>query len=358
MTDYTVGALKIQLAFGAALNVTAWCLAVVVVWLGLHRALAGEMAFGTVVAFSYLLVLIVNNGSALVAALAAAASAAGKISRLLQIISSKGDVKEIGHWKPFTGTRNRGGRPVGLAFSGVKYRYSGRRDYAIQGLDLEIRSGERVALVGASAAGKSTILELVLGLIRPVEGEIRVDGVDLGEIPRRQWRRSIGYVPQDGQLMSGTIAQNIAYGYSDASPEEIRLAAKAVGVEGFIATLPDGYETDVGDLGEALSGGQRQRIALARALMVKPRLLVLDEPTAALDADSEEAVERALRQIEGKVTILVVCHRVRNAIDSDKVLVLDQGVIVDEGDHENLTLRSNVYRAVMGVARRGCGVER
>ena len=348
-TDQSVGALKIQAVFGGTLNAAAWCLAVFVVWLGASRVAAGTMSLGTVVAFSYFLILVVNNGSSLVSRLAIAASAVGMMGRLLEIVATKKYGETERTEAPVPNFVSPVVPTIGLSLRAVSYRYETRRAFALRDVTLNIEAGERVAVVGASGAGKSTLFELILRLSEPTAGTIQANGVDISRIPLENWRSRIGYVPQTEQLMSGTVAYNIGYGRPGASYDDIVEASLKANLHEFVAGLPQGYDTDVGQLGDELSGGQRQRIALARALLKNPAILLLDEATSALDAESEDAIERSLRKVGKSATMLVACHRIRSVLQCDRVVVFDRGVVVDEGRHETLRRRSTLYQRVMGI---------
>jgi len=200
-----------------------------------------------------------------------------------------------------------------------------------------------VALVGPSGAGKTTITGLIPRLYEPSSGHIFVDGYDLQNIRIRSLREQIALVPQEPTLFGGTILENIAYGRLDATVAEIEAAAAAANAAEFIARLPQGYETLVGERGVKLSAGQRQRIAIARAVLRNPRILILDEATASLDNESEALVQDALRRLMSQRTTLVIAHRLTTIEDADQILVLDHGQIVEQGKHPELLAREGLY---------------
>jgi len=198
--------------------------------------------------------------------------------------------------------------------------------------------------VGPSGAGKSTLVGLIPRLYDPTEGQVLVDGRDLRELHLDSLRAQVAVVTQDTFLFQGTIHDNLAMGRPGASPEQVVAAARAAGIHEMILRLPDGYQTVVGDRGQRLSGGERQRIAIARAVLKDPRILILDEATSALDAETETAIQVALRPLTRGRTTLIIAHRLSTIRDADRILVLDRGVIVEQGSHDELVGRDGLYR--------------
>jgi ABC transporter fused permease/ATP-binding protein len=224
-----------------------------------------------------------------------------------------------------------------VSFRDVHFAYPTRRELPVlDGLDFEIKPGEKVALVGHSGAGKSTIIQLIMRFYDPLSGAILVDDRAIHEYPLSAYRQALGIVPQEITLFGGSIAENIAYGKPDASMEEIARAAKNSYAEEFINSFPEGYQTMVGERGIKLSGGQRQRIAIARALLKDPRILILDEATSSLDAESEGYVQKALEQLMHGRTSIIIAHRLATIRKVDRIIVLEQGRIIETGTHEEL----------------------
>ncbi len=229
--------------------------------------------------------------------------------------------------------------PGAIRFEGLGFRYAQANDAVFEGLDVTIEAGQTVALVGPSGSGKSTFVKLLLGLYRPNEGRILIDGQDVGRCTRASFRREIALVPQDPVLFHRTIADNIAYGAPGATREEVRDAARRARLDDMILSLPEGYETLVGERGIKLSGGERQRVAIARALVAPRPVLVFDEATSSLDTENEHAIQQALGQAMAGRTTIIVAHRLSTVRHADRILVFERGQIVEDGSHEQLAMR-------------------
>ena len=241
------------------------------------------------------------------------------------------------------GSRKVDGFKEVLAFEGVGFRYPGSTHPVISNIDLNIKRGEIIAIVGRSGVGKSTLIDLIPRFNRPSEGVIRLDGTDLNEIEASSLRGLIGIVSQDIILFNDTIRENILFGRPDATEEEMKKAAELAYAADFINELENGYDTVIGERGLKLSGGQRQRIAIARAILKNPPILIMDEATSSLDSVSEALVQKALESLMTSRTTIVIAHRLSTIKNADRIVVLDKGTVNDIGKHDELMQRNEVY---------------
>ena len=266
--------------------------------------------------------------------------AAGATERLMELLSTRSPVAEPAAPQALPPAQEGSA----VAFEAVNFHYPSRpAQAALQDFTLQVRPGETVALVGPSGAGKSTVLQLLLRFYDTTTGTVRVDGVPVRQASLAALRARVGIVPQDSTVFSTSARENIRYGRPDASDAEVEAAARAAFAHDFICALPEGYDTFLGERGVRLSGGQRQRISIARAMLKNPPLLLLDEATSALDAESERMVQAALESAMSGRTTIVIAHRLATVLRADRIVVLDQGRIVDIGRHEDLVARGGLY---------------
>ncbi|MGW0390745.1 ABC transporter ATP-binding protein [Streptomyces sp. NPDC003042] len=307
--------------------------------LGGWMATKGQVTLGTFVAFSTYLAQLVGPVRMLAMVLTVGQQARAGVERVFELIDTEPVIQEGTHELPADA-------PATIGFEDVRFGYDPERP-VLDGFSLSIAEGETIALVGSSGSGKSTVSLLVPRFYDADHGTVRVGGYDVRELTYDSLRDAIGLVPEDSFLFSDTIRANIAYGRPDAGEEEIRAAARAAQAEGFIAALPAGYDTKVGEQGLTLSGGQRQRIALARAILTDPRLLLLDDATSAVDARVEHEIHEALRAVMAGRTTLLIAHRRSTLALADRIAVLDRGRLADIGTHEELERRSALYRRLL-----------
>ncbi|MAN96552.1 MAG: ABC transporter ATP-binding protein [Gemmatimonadetes bacterium] len=316
-------------AFGAIVGV---------LWVGGRLVLDGALSPGTLVAFLLYAVTISGAITSLAGFWANLQEAAGAARRIFEILDHPVAIESP------TAPRRLPTPVRGVVrYEGVTFRYEPHLPRVLDGIDLVLDEGVTVALVGISGSGKSTLASLIPRFFDVEEGSVTVDGIDVREMALDDLRTRIGIVPQEPMLFGGTVRENLLYGNLEASQAEIEEVSLAAHAADFIETFPDGYDQVVGERGVTLSAGQRQRIAIARVMLERPKLLILDEASSSLDSESEELIQDALERLMGGRTTLVIAHRLSTVIRSDRILVLDESRIVDEGSHRDLLERSEVY---------------
>ncbi|MYL23098.1 ATP-binding cassette domain-containing protein [Halomonas alkaliantarctica] len=311
----------------------------VMLWQGGQAVLAGTLSPGELTAFIFYALLAAGAIATLAEVAGDVQRAAGAAERLLELVDTQPTIqspaKPLALPQPTRGT---------ITLEKVRFTYPGRTTPALDGFDLNIRAGERVAVVGPSGAGKSTLLGLLLRFYDPDQGRITLDGVDIRALNLAALRGAMGLVAQEPVLFSGSVADNLRYGDPEASIDTLRAAARDASALDFIHALPQGFDTPLGPGGVQLSGGQRQRLAIARALLKDPAVLLLDEATSALDAESERLVQKALDRLMVGRTSIVIAHRLATVISADRLLVLKEGHLVASGTHTELIQSSSLYR--------------
>lgn len=339
-------------AFSASLKrmtARAWMTALVIVvmfggvtlvlWLGARDVVAGVMTPGTLLQFVLLSVFAAGAVGALGESWGDVQKAAGAMARIDELMQAEPSIAAPP--KPSSLPVPPRGE---VTLRNVSFTYPGRPDLpALKGLDLIVRPGETVALVGPSGAGKSTLFRLLLRFYDPQDGQVMIDGVDVRDAEPQSVRERFAWVSQEAPLFSGSALENIRFGREDVTLEEARDAAGRAQALGFLDALPQGFDTPLGERGKSLSGGQRQRLAIARALVRHAPILLLDEATSALDAENERLVQAALDQAMEERTTLVIAHRLATVLRADRIVVLDDGQVVEEGTHAELTARGGLY---------------
>lgn len=342
----------VEAAFGAAIRRAAvtgllaasviflmFMLITGVLWIGGHNVLDGKITPGELAAFLFYAVLVAGSVAALSEVANELLRAAGAAERLLALLQA-----HSGPPLPRHPTRLPAPARGAIRFEGVWFAYPTRPESpALRGIDLNVPAGTSLALVGPSGAGKTTLFQLLLRFYDPDAGSIRIDGVDIRDVETSELRARIALVPQQPVLFAASVRENIAYGAPGASEADIRAAAEAAYAMDFIAALPEGLDTHLGERGVRLSGGQRARIALARAILRDPAILLLDEATSALDAESERLVQAALQRISRDRTTVTIAHRLATVQAADRIVVLDGGRVVAQGSHAELLEEDGLY---------------
>jgi len=315
-----------------------------IVWFGGWQVIGGRLSVGDLVAFNtllgFMLFPILTIGF-----LSASISRAGASSqRVFDVLDAPLDVEDAPDASILLPLSCR------VDFDQVSFRYPGSARDILGGVSFTARPGQTVAILGTTGSGKSTLVNLIPRFYDVTGGAVRLDGNDVRDVTLSSLRSQIGIVLQETRLFSGTVRDNVAFGKPGATDEEIVAAAKAAQADGFIMGLPDGYDTVIGERGIGLSGGQRQRIAIARALLIDPRLLILDDSTSAVDAETEAAIQETLDRLmrEQHRTVFVIAQRVSSVRDADLILVLDEGNIAASGTHEELLRESELYNEILG----------
>jgi len=311
-----------------------------VYWLGGYQAIAGNISVGRLVAFANYMMMAFFPMLMLGMIMAMISQAGASAERVFEILDAQSEVIEKPDAIELPAIEGR------VAFEDVSFRYFGGGELVLKNVSFAAKPGQTVALLGATGSGKSTIINLIPRFYDVTDGRVTVDGYDVSDVTLDSLRQQVGIVLQETTLFSGTIRENIAFGRPEASLEEIIAAAKTAEAHDFVVDFPDGYETQVGERGVTLSGGQKQRIAIARALLLDPRILILDDATSSVDYETEYRIQQALERLMGGRTSFVIAQRIATVLNADQILVLERGEIVAWGTHEELLDESPIYAEI------------
>jgi ATP-binding cassette, subfamily B, bacterial len=334
---------RVRALFTTVASTSVFGALIFVLWLGARDVLAGEISGGELGQFVLYAIFVGVSAAALSEIWGELQRAAGAMERLSELLLLEPEIEvpenPVSFPQPCSGQ---------LSIESVTFRYPSRPDtIATNNFQLSIQSGEHIALVGPSGAGKTTIFQLLLRFYNPSSGRILLDGVDVSHADPKEVRARIGIVPQDTTVFGTSAMENIRFGRLGATDDEVKAAAIAASAHEFIERLPEGYNTYLGEKGTRLSGGQKQRIAIARAILKDPPVLLLDEATSALDAENERLVQEALDHLQVGRTTIVIAHRLSTVQKADRIVVMDEGNILDVGQHQELMVRDPMYKRMV-----------
>jgi ATP-binding cassette subfamily B protein len=310
---------------------------VVIMLAGTFYVIRGDLSYGGFVSFLLLVTVFFRPIEKINAVLEVYPKGIAGFRRYLELMDTQPDISDMPHARDVTGLKGD------IRFNSVTFGYGNGRD-VLRNIDLDISAGETVAFVGPSGAGKTTICSLLPRFYEPASGFISIDGTDIRDMTLASLRSQIGIVQQDVFLFAGTVRENIAYGRLDAAAEDIEEAARRAQLDQVIAALPEGMDTIIGERGVKLSGGQKQRLAIARMFLKNPPILILDEATSALDTETEKAIQKALTELSEGRTTLVIAHRLATIRNADRIVVVSDAGVVEQGHHSDLVARDGTYR--------------
>ena len=342
----SVDSAMIEAKFSTVLGIVGGFGTALVVYFGARQVLSGVLSLGDLTVFVAYLALFLSPLWALSRQVNQIGTSLVSGERIIDLLNAEPSVKDLPGASPAPVFDGR------VAFEGVRFAYEDEAGEVLRGVDFDVEAGSRVALVGVSGAGKTTVTSLIARLYDPQEGRVLIDGEDIKGFTLKSLRDSITFVPQDPLLFRATVAENIAYGRPGASREEIEVTAELAGADEFIRALPEGYDTVLSERGESLSGGQKQRISIARAMLRDTPILILDEPQAGLDAEAAAAVEESWRALTEGRTTFVIAHELRLVRSVDTILVIEDGSVAETGTHEDLVSSEGLYARLYSLQER------
>ena len=322
--------------FGPSIGFIAFSTSLILLWYGGREVILGEISPGELIAFILYATIIAGPMGSFARLYARMQEGVGASKRVFEILAMEGEVRDLPDAKPLPRIEGK------VELDDVHFHYRDDQE-VIQGISFTVEPGQTIALVGPSGAGKSTLVQLLHRFYDPIKGEIRIDGIPLKSAQQSSYWQQIGIVPQETILFGGTILENIEYAKPGVTKEEVIEAAKAANAHNFIMETPEGYETVVGEKGIRLSAGQRQRIAIARAILKNPRILILDEATSALDNESELLIQEALERLMQGRTSFIIAHRLSTIHNAERIIVMDKGKIIENGNHSQLMKEEGLY---------------
>lgn len=329
-------AYKVMAATHSSIYMMTRLLTLIVLVYGAWLNYQGELSYGELVSFVLFLNVLIKPIDKISALLELYPKGMAGFSRFRELIDQDPDIVDKKGAKPITGLQGN------ITFDNVHFGYDEHKK-VLNGIDLNLRAGETIAFVGPSGAGKTTICSLIPRFYDIQQGSIAIDGIDIRDMTKHSLRSHIGIVQQDVFLFTGTVRENIAYGRQGASDEEILAAARKAHLEDFVNKLPEGYETQIGERGLKLSGGQKQRLAIARMFLKNPPILILDEATSALDTETERVIQLALSELAENRTTLIIAHRLATIRDADRVIVVTEDGIAEQGGYSELLEHDGIF---------------
>ncbi|HEX2742365.1 MAG TPA: ABC transporter ATP-binding protein [Rubrobacter sp.] len=342
----SVDSAVIEAKFSTVLGIVGGLGTALVVYFGARQVLAGVLTLGDLTVFVAYLALFLSPLWALSRQVNQIGKSLVSGERIIDLLNAEPTVKDLPGARPAPALDGR------VTFDGVRFAYDVEAGEVLRGVDFDVEAGSRVALVGVSGAGKTTVASLIARLYDPQRGRVLIDGEDVRDFTLKSLRDSITFVPQDPMLFRATVAENIAYGRPGASREEIETIAGLAGADEFIRELPDGYDTLLSERGESLSGGQRQRISIARAMLRDTPILILDEPQSGLDAEAAAAVEESWKALTEGRTTFVIAHELRLVRSVDLILVIEEGRVAETGNHDDLVSSDGLYARLYSLQER------